>query len=196
MSEGTPGGICLLLLEKTTTRTALEVLEWRRPKNLVAEKRTLFSSRHEMPLRPRFSLAQSSRNHFHCSHGVARFPRFRIEPYAKQRLRPHLRRLWHPLDCVPFGSSSLLPFPRPPSALVSEASALLSTLVEWKETPEAHVIINDLPGLKKEEVKVDVEDGRILQINGKKRDEEEDKTGTWHREDVNKPHVNFIEISG
>ncbi|URD89154.1 heat shock [Musa troglodytarum] len=89
--------------------------------------------------------------------------------------------VWHPLDGVPFGSSSLLPFPRPPSALLSEASALISTLVDWKETPEAHVFIADLPGLKKEEVKVDVEGGRILQISGKKRDDEEDKTGTWHR---------------
>ncbi|URD89153.1 heat shock [Musa troglodytarum] len=133
--------------------------------------------------------------------------------------------VWHPLDGVPFGSSSLLPFPRPPSALLSEASALISTLVDWKETPEAHVFIADLPGLKKEEVKVDVEGGRILQISGKKSWHRVERTGgcflrrfllpdnakaeqaraamadgvltvTVPKEDVNKAHVKSIKISG
>lgn len=39
----------------------------------------------------------------------------------------------------------------------------------------------DLPGLKKEEVKVEVEDGRILQISGERSKEQEEKTDTWHR---------------
>ncbi|RDX83860.1 18.5 kDa class I heat shock protein, partial [Mucuna pruriens] len=30
--------------------------------------------------------------------------------------------------------------------------------VDWKETPEAHVFKADIPGLKKEEVKVHIED--------------------------------------
>lgn len=40
----------------------------------------------------------------------------------------------------------------------------------------------DLPGLKKEEVKVEIEEeGRVLQISGQRTKEKEDKNDTWHR---------------
>ncbi|KAL5751206.1 hypothetical protein ACOSP7_025809 [Xanthoceras sorbifolium] len=62
-----------------------------------------------------------------------------------------------------------------------ETSALVKTRVDWKETPEAHVFKADLPGLKKEEVKVEIEDGSVLQISGERNVEKEDKNDTWHR---------------
>ncbi|KAG2395010.1 class I heat shock protein [Vigna angularis] len=48
-------------------------------------------------------------------------------------------------------------------------------------TPEAHVFKADLPGLKKEEVKVEIEEGRVLQISGQRTKEKEDKNDKWHR---------------
>ncbi|KAH7549413.1 hypothetical protein ACOSP7_025811 [Xanthoceras sorbifolium] len=62
-----------------------------------------------------------------------------------------------------------------------ETSALVKTRVDWKETPEAHVFKADLPGLKKEEVKVEIENGSVLQISGERNVEKEDKNDTWHR---------------
>ncbi|KAI8523696.1 hypothetical protein RHMOL_Rhmol13G0092600 [Rhododendron molle] len=62
-----------------------------------------------------------------------------------------------------------------------ENSALVTTRVDWKETPEAHVFKADLPGLKKEEVKVEVEDDRVLQISGERSVEKEEKDEAWHR---------------
>ncbi|KAK0587946.1 hypothetical protein LWI29_031679 [Acer saccharum] len=62
-----------------------------------------------------------------------------------------------------------------------ENSALVNTRVDWKETPEAHVFKADLPGMKKEEVKVEIEDGKVLQISGERNVEKEDKSDTWHR---------------
>ncbi|CAM8911159.1 unnamed protein product [Rhodiola kirilowii] len=62
-----------------------------------------------------------------------------------------------------------------------EASAIVNARVDWKETPEAHVFKADLPGLKKEEVIVEVEDGRVLQISGERSKESEEKNDKWHR---------------
>ncbi|KAJ9548457.1 hypothetical protein OSB04_021000 [Centaurea solstitialis] len=73
------------------------------------------------------------------------------------------------------------PFPTPSFDASRETSALVNTRVDWKETPEAHVFKADLPGIKKEEVKVEVEDDRILQISGERNVEKEDKNDTWHR---------------
>lgn len=55
--------------------------------------------------------------------------------------------------------------------------------IDWKETPEAHVFKADLPGVKKGDVKVDVEDGRVLHIVAERRaeeEEEEEKAYKWH----------------
>ncbi|XP_052174826.1 17.3 kDa class I heat shock protein-like [Diospyros lotus] len=69
------------------------------------------------------------------------------------------------------------PFPQ----LSGENSALVNTRVDWKETPEAHVFKADVPGLKKEEVKVEIEDDRVLQISGERNVEKEEKNDAWHR---------------
>lgn len=66
--------------------------------------------------------------------------------------------------------------------LSRENPAFLNSQVDWKETPEAHVFRADVMGLKKEEVKVEVEDGRVLQIRGERSMEREDhnNNASWH----------------
>ncbi|OAY57800.1 17.3 kDa class I heat shock protein [Manihot esculenta] len=81
--------------------------------------------------------------------------------------------LWDPFKDFQFPSSS--------SIISGENSAFVNARIDWKETPEAHVFKADLPGLKKEEVKVEIEDDRVLQISGERNVEKEDKNDTWHR---------------
>ncbi|KAG6678276.1 hypothetical protein I3842_14G071900, partial [Carya illinoinensis] len=83
--------------------------------------------------------------------------------------------LWDPFD-GPL-SSTIANVPRS----VCETAALANFRIDWKETPKAQVFHADLPGLKKEEVKVEVEDGRILQISGERSKEQEEKNNKWHR---------------
>ncbi|KAF7846999.1 hypothetical protein BT93_L3473 [Corymbia citriodora subsp. variegata] len=87
--------------------------------------------------------------------------------------------LWDPFKDFPFPSSSLSAsnFPR----TFRENSAFANARIDWRETPEAHVFKADLPGLKKEEVKVEIEDDRVLQISGERNVEKEDKNDTWRR---------------
>ncbi|RWW16792.1 hypothetical protein GW17_00019310 [Ensete ventricosum] len=78
-------------------------------------------------------------------------------------------------------SNASLSVPRSSSLdLPSESSALVGARVDWKETPEAHLFKADLPGLKKDELKVEVEDGRILQISGERKSVKEEGTDNWH----------------
>ncbi|RZC78415.1 hypothetical protein C5167_003828 [Papaver somniferum] len=86
--------------------------------------------------------------------------------------------VWDPFQDFPF-SSSALSMPR--SELSKETSQLANTRIDWKETPEAHIFRADLPGVKKEEVKVEVEEGRVLQISGERSRETEEKNDKWHR---------------
>ncbi|PON46222.1 Small heat shock protein HSP [Parasponia andersonii] len=83
--------------------------------------------------------------------------------------------IWDPFDG--FLSSALTAVPRPSAR---ETAAFANTRIDWKETPEAHIFKADLPGLKKEEVKVEVEEGRVLQISGERSKEQEEKNDKWH----------------
>ncbi|XP_042383833.1 16.9 kDa class I heat shock protein 2-like [Zingiber officinale] len=87
--------------------------------------------------------------------------------------------VFDPFQGFPFDAFRSLAERQP--GFVDETSAFANTRIDWKETPEAHVFHADLPGLKKEEVKVEVEEGRVLQISGQRTKEQEEKKDKWHR---------------
>ncbi|KAI3887627.1 hypothetical protein MKX03_031868 [Papaver bracteatum] len=101
--------------------------------------------------------------------------------------------IWDPFQGFPFSgsnsSSSGLSFPTG-SKISKETSQLANTRIDWKETPEAHIFRADFPGIKKDEVKVEIEEGRVLQISGERSREKEENNGKWHR--VERSSVKFL----
>jgi HSP20 family protein len=72
-------------------------------------------------------------------------------------------------------------FEPPVSSFMKDTQAMASTAMDVKSTPEGYEFVADLPGLKKEEVKVQIEDGNILTISGERSRQKEDKGSTYHR---------------
>ncbi|KAL0908166.1 hypothetical protein M5K25_022640 [Dendrobium thyrsiflorum] len=93
-----------------------------------------------------------------------------------QSLDPVAERLIDPfriLEHIPFelDRADLTPAVYPTTATVN-----------WKETPTAHEISIDVPGMKKEELKIEVlDENRVLRVSGERRREEEKKGEKWHR---------------
>jgi len=82
---------------------------------------------------------------------------------------------WDPLDVF----RSVVPAAA--ASTDRDTAPFANVRIDWKETPEAHVFKADIPGVKKEEVKVEVEDGNVLVISGERSKEKEDKSDKWHR---------------
>ncbi|XP_050121460.1 18.5 kDa class I heat shock protein-like [Malus sylvestris] len=73
--------------------------------------------------------------------------------------------IWDPFEG--FGALANIP------SSARETTAIANTRIDWKETPEAYIfkayIVNKhLPGIKKEDVRLEVEDKKVLQIPGPK----------------------------
>ncbi|XP_042507600.1 18.1 kDa class I heat shock protein-like [Macadamia integrifolia] len=92
---------------------------------------------------------------------------------------PFAMDIWDPFDFNNFPLPTSLSVPHPQFS--NETAAIVNARIDWKETPEAHIVKADLPGLKKEEVKVEVEEGRVLKISGERNIEKEEKNDQWHR---------------
>lgn len=61
-----------------------------------------------------------------------------------------------------------------------DATAIGNMTVDWIETPTEHVFQADLPGMKKEEIQVLIEEGRTLRISGESRKPVPRRSDTWH----------------
>lgn len=65
-------------------------------------------------------------------------------------------------------------------ALIIENS---DTQMDWKETHHAHIFEVDLPGLTKEDVKLEVHENRVICISAERKEEEEEEANDEAKEE-------------
>ncbi|KAL2907061.1 17.9 kDa class I heat shock protein [Bienertia sinuspersici] len=70
----------------------------------------------------------------------------------------------------------------PPRPMLPEMGRLVPrTKIEYKETPEAHLFKAELPGVRREDVVVRLdEDGKMLHISAKSKHEKKEKKDKYH----------------
>ncbi|KAM6590422.1 hypothetical protein CsatA_013027 [Cannabis sativa] len=90
-----------------------------------------------------------------------------------------MRPLWEAMtnivpDDDPFRILDQTPFTK-------EAESRALARADWKETATEHVISVNIPGVKKEDVKIEVEENRVVRISGELKAEEEREGDRWHR---------------
>ncbi|KAJ8427298.1 hypothetical protein Cgig2_002210 [Carnegiea gigantea] len=69
----------------------------------------------------------------------------------------------------------------PPPPLISSMQPCIRSRIEYKETPKAHLFMVGFLGLKKEGMKVHVDDGNVLHISAKSKHEMGNKKNNYYR---------------
>ncbi|XP_047067166.1 16.0 kDa heat shock protein, peroxisomal-like [Lolium rigidum] len=70
--------------------------------------------------------------------------------------------------------------------LYARPYASATAAMDWVETPTSHIIKINVPGLGKDDVKVQVEDGNVLSVRGAAKEKSEEET-VWHVAERGKP---------
>ncbi|KDP34055.1 hypothetical protein JCGZ_07626 [Jatropha curcas] len=66
---------------------------------------------------------------------------------------------------------------QPSRAYLRDAKAMAATPADAKELPNAFLFVLDMPGLKPDQIKVQVEDGNMLVVTGERKREKERDQG-------------------
>ncbi|XP_022973418.1 22.0 kDa class IV heat shock protein-like [Cucurbita maxima] len=82
----------------------------------------------------------------------------------------------------PFGILEQTPFSFQNENRDALQHPLQPTRVDWKETPERHVIMLDVPGLSKDELNIELDDqNRVIKVMGERKREDQKQSDHWHR---------------
>ncbi|KAE8712435.1 22.0 kDa class IV heat shock protein [Hibiscus syriacus] len=98
-------------------------------------------------------------------------------------LMPYTRPLWDMNMMIPEDPFRILEHTPLNVASIPKATETMAVSLarcDWKETPRFHVIDLDIPGMKREDLKIEVEENRVLRVSGERKEEEEVEGQKWH----------------
>ncbi|PWA51687.1 HSP20-like chaperones superfamily protein [Artemisia annua] len=99
-------------------------------------------------------------------------------PTKTEALIPYNRPLW---DMMIPSEDPFKILEQNPFNLAKSLETINLARADWKETSMHHVISLDVPGMKREDIKIEVEENRVLKVSGEKKAEEEADGDKWHR---------------
>ncbi|PWA68391.1 HSP20-like chaperones superfamily protein [Artemisia annua] len=99
-------------------------------------------------------------------------------PTKSEALIPYNRPLW---DMMIPSEDPFKILEQNPFNLAKSLETINLARADWKETSMHHVISLDVPGMKREDIKIEVEENRVLKVSGEKKAEEEADGDKWHR---------------
>ncbi|RDX94763.1 18.2 kDa class I heat shock protein, partial [Mucuna pruriens] len=111
--------------------------------------------------------------------------------FGRRRNEAQQQATWEAYPGQEHHSSALGRCPQPPAdflAFPANPSPILNAHIEWKDTPESHLYMAHLPGYKRNDVRVEVDDDRVLSIICGKSVEKEEQRGGWHRVEHSSGH--------
>lgn len=83
-------------------------------------------------------------------------------------LVPFTRTLWDNLE-DPFRILGQTPLPLSLPKPTNNLNLALLARADWKETQNAHIITLDILGMKKEDLKIEIEENKVLKISGERK---------------------------
>ncbi|CAH1444099.1 unnamed protein product [Lactuca virosa] len=99
-------------------------------------------------------------------------------PTKMEALIPYNRPLW---DMMIPAEDPFKILEHNPLHLPKNLETINLARADWKETSGHHEISLDVPGLKREDIKIEVEESRVLKVSGERKAEEEVDGDKWHR---------------
>lgn len=86
----------------------------------------------------------------------------------------------------------------PSRAYLCDKKAMLATPADVKEYTDAYVFVLDMPGLKREQIQVQLEDGNLLVVSGERKREKEkiDPKDNKEKEDGGTGLLRYIKTEG